>query len=108
MDLMAADRLDPRLRTMALQVLRHDRKRRSRWMKLEMTGNDTAAPTPGRQPRGVCCAGVIEISPDQDMSLGLNLALGLVSDECALICDNCTSRLISARQASKPLPRGRH
>ena len=63
-------------------------------MKLEMTGNDTAAVSAGRQPRCVCCAGVIEISPDQDMSLGLNVALGLVSDECALICDGCTSRLI--------------
>ena len=51
-------------------------------MKLEMTANDTAAVTSGRAPRCVCCAGVIEISADQDMSLGLNLALGLVSDEC--------------------------
>ena len=76
-------------------------------MKLEMTGNDTAAATGGRQPRCVCCAGVIEISPDQDMSLGLSVALGLVSDECALICDSCTSRLISAREASKRLTPGR-
>jgi hypothetical protein len=76
-------------------------------MKLETTGNDTAVATVGRQPRCVCCDGVIEISPDQDMSLGLNVALGLVSDECALICHACTSRLISARAANKPLARGR-
>jgi hypothetical protein len=76
-------------------------------MKLEMTGNDPAAVNAGRQPGCVCCAGVIEISPDQDMSLGLNVALGLVSDECALICDGCTSRLIAARAASKPLARRR-
>ena len=76
-------------------------------MKLEMTGNDAAAAMASRQPRCVCCAGVIEISPDQDMSLGLNVALGLVSDECALICDSCTSRLITAREASKRLTPGR-
>ena len=76
-------------------------------MKLEMTGTETAAATAGRPPRCVCCAGAIEISPDQDMSLGLNAALGLVSDECALICDSCTSRLISAREATKPPGRGR-
>ena len=76
-------------------------------MKFETTGNEIAAVTAGRQPQCVCCAGVIEISPDQDMSLGLNVALGLVSDECALICDNCTSRLISAREASKRLTPGR-
>ena len=51
--------------------------------------------------------GDTEITPDQDMSLGLNVALGLVSDECALICDGCTSRLIAAREVSKPLARRR-
>ena len=76
-------------------------------MKLEMTGNDTAAATPGRQPRCVCCAGVIETSPDQDMLVGLNVALGLFSDECALICDGCTSQLIAARSANAPPTRRR-
>ena len=76
-------------------------------MKLELHGNDTVAATARRQARCICCAGVIEISSDQDASLGLNVALGLVSDECALICNDCTSRLISARQANKPLARGR-
>lgn len=106
-DLMAADRLGFALKTAALTVLKRGRHRRSRWMKLEITGNDTAAMTTGRAPRCVCCAGVIEVSPDQDMSLGMNVALGLVSDEYALICDGCTSRLIAAREASKPLPRRR-
>ena len=107
MELMAADRLGSALRSVALSVLKRGRHRRSKWMKLEMTANDTAAVTSGRAPRCVCCAGVIEISPDQDMSLGLNVALGLVSDECALICDGCTSRLIAAREVSKPLARRR-
>lgn len=107
MDFMAADRLGSVLRIAALSVLKRGRHRRSRWMKLEITGNDTSAMTSGRAPRCVCCAGVIEVSPDQDMSLGLNVALGLVSDECALICDGCTSRLIAAREASKPLARRR-
>jgi hypothetical protein len=107
MDLMAADRLGSALQTAALSVLKRGRHRRSRWMKLEITGNDTAAMTSGRAPRCVCCAGVIEVSPDQDMSLGLNVALGLVSDECALICDGCTSRLIAAREANRSPARRR-
>jgi Cu/Ag efflux pump CusA len=47
------------------------------------------------------------MSPDQDMSLGLNVAFGLISDECAVICNACTSRLVSARKANKPPARGR-
>jgi hypothetical protein len=107
MDLMAADRQGSRLRIMALSLLKRGRHRRSKWMKLEVTDNDTAAATASRQSRCICCAGVIEMSPDQDASLGLNVALGLVSDECALICNACTSRLISAREANKPAARGR-
>jgi len=42
----------------------------------------------------------------QDMSLGLNVALSLISDECAVICNACTSRLVSARKANKPPARG--
>ena len=76
-------------------------------MKRETTGIEPAATTLDRPPRCVCCDGVIEISPERDTSLGLNLALGLVSDECALVCDGCTSRLIAAREAIKPVARGR-
>ena len=75
-------------------------------MKLETTGNTTTAAA-SRQPRCVCCAGVIETSPDQDMLVGLNLALGVFSDECALICDGCTSQLIATRAASTPPTRRR-
>ena len=71
-----------------------------------MTGNTTTA-TASRQPICVCCAGVIETSPDQDMLVGLNVALGLFSDECALICNSCTSQLIAARAANTPPTRRR-
>ena len=76
-------------------------------MKLELRSNDTIAATANRQARCICCAGVIETSSDQDASLGLNVTLGLVSDECALICSDCTSRLIAVREADKLLTRRR-
>lgn len=63
--------------------------------------NDIVAPLPGTQHRCLGCGGIIEISSDQDVSAGLNLALGLVSDECALICDGCASRLIAEKQVQK-------
>jgi hypothetical protein len=76
-------------------------------MKHETTGSGATTPDIARPPRCICCDGIIEISPDQDIALGLNLALGLVSDECALICDGCASRLIAARAADEPPARGR-
>ncbi|MBV9562212.1 MAG: hypothetical protein JOY90_17465 [Bradyrhizobium sp.] len=56
--------------------------------------------------RCACCDGVIEIGADRDVAIGLSLPLGLVSDECALICNGCTARLIAARQAQKSTARG--
>ena len=55
------------------------------------------------QHRCIACGGVIDMPPDQDLGLGLNLRLGLVSDECALICDGCTAQLTAARTAQKPV-----
>src|SRR4029079_1473780 len=72
-----------RLRDAANQMSLNSRHRRSRSMKIETTGDTATAVTASRRPICVCCAGAIETSPDQDMSLGLNVALGLVSDECA-------------------------
>jgi hypothetical protein len=77
-------------------------------MKIEATGDTTATSTARRRPLCVCCAGVMETSSDHDMSVGLNVVLGLVSDECALICDGCTSQLIAARAATMPPKRRRH
>jgi hypothetical protein len=77
-------------------------------MKRESAADNIIAPSLGTPSRCICCGGTIEIAPDEDISVGLNLALGLVSDECALLCDGCTSRLIAERQEDKPvLPRRR-
>jgi len=45
-------------------------------------------------PRCLCYNGTLPGLADRDIPIGLNAALGLVSDECGLICDDCTTRLI--------------
>ena len=70
-------------------------------MTSENASREAIAVPPSTQHRCICCGGTIEMPPGQDLSLGLSLSLGLVSDECALICDGCTSRLIEARRAQK-------
>lgn len=49
------------------------------------------------RPRCSSCNGIIAGLADQDLGIGLNIELGLVSDECALVCDECTAKLIDAR-----------
>jgi len=49
------------------------------------------------QHRCMCCGGVIENLSDEATSIGLDLKLGLVSDECALICNDCTTLLAAAK-----------
>ena len=49
----------------------------------------------------LCCNGVIAGVSDEDAGIGLSPALGLVSDECAYICDNCTAKLIEAAAARR-------
>ena len=49
------------------------------------------------QHRCSCCDRVIPLLPDEDFAVGLNVELGLVSDECALICNACTASLIETR-----------
>jgi hypothetical protein len=53
------------------------------------------------QHRCLCCNGVIASLSDEDAAIGLSPALGLVSDECAFICNDCTARLIEAAAAQK-------
>jgi len=62
---------------------------------------------PLRQHRCICCNGATEISPDQDLSLGLSLRLALVSDEVAMNCDACAAHLTAARDAEMQPPRSR-
>jgi len=58
-----------------------------------------------RLPRCLCCDGVITDISDQAAAVGLDLRLGLVSDECALICNGCTAKLIEARALQGYAPR---
>ena len=51
------------------------------------------------QYRCLNCDGVIAGLAEQDLGLGLNIKLGLVSDQCALVCNDCTAKLIAARSA---------
>ncbi len=44
--------------------------------------------------RCLSCNGIIAGLADQDLGIGLDIKLGLVSDECALICNACTAKLI--------------
>jgi len=53
------------------------------------------------QHRCLCCGGIIENLRDEALSIGLDLKLGIVSDECALICDGCAAKLIEAWASRK-------
>jgi len=59
------------------------------------------------QHRCMCCNGVIENLSDETISIGLDLKLGLVSDECALICNDCTAKLAEARMLQQRSANGR-
>ncbi|MGY8661038.1 hypothetical protein Q3C01_01555 [Bradyrhizobium sp. UFLA05-109] len=50
--------------------------------------------------RCLSCNGIIAGLAEQDLGNGLNIKLGLVSDECALICNGCTAKLIEMQPAS--------
>ena len=50
------------------------------------------------QHRCMVCDGVIANVSDEVFSIGLDLRLGLVSDKCALICNDCTTKLIETRK----------
>jgi hypothetical protein len=54
---------------------------------------------PEPQYRCACCEGIIENLSNKAIPSGLDLKLGYFSDECVLICNACTSRLIEANSA---------
>jgi hypothetical protein len=72
-------------------------------MKHEAATSHPVVSPPNSRYQCICCGGVIEMPIDQDLGIGLNLPLGLVSDECAFICDRCTANLIAAQSAQKSL-----
>jgi hypothetical protein len=47
--------------------------------------------------RCLSCNEIIAGLADRDFGIGLNIKLGPVSDECALICNECTAMLIEAK-----------
>ena len=49
------------------------------------------------QHRCLYCDRVIPALADEDLAVGLDSKLGLVSDECALVCNECTAKLIETR-----------
>ena len=57
----------------------------------------TADPHADTQYRCLSCNGIIPGLADQDLAVGLDLMLGLVSDACALICNECTAKLTEAQ-----------
>ena len=68
-------------------------------MTSDSMGGQSVIDASFRQHRCICCDGAIDIPPDQDVSPGLSLRLGLVSDEFALICDGCAAHLTATRDA---------
>jgi len=58
--------------------------------------------------RCACCQGIIESLSSETVPSGLYLRLSLVSDECELICNDCTARLVEEnRSRARPAERRR-
>jgi hypothetical protein len=64
-----------------------------------VTGLPGQQPIPEPQYQCACCEGIIEVLSDQAIPSGLDLKLGFISDECVLVCNTCTLRLIGANKA---------
>ena len=70
-----------------------------------MADHQVAAGPPGQQIVGeheyrcACCEGIIENLSSETIPSGLDLRLALGSDECELICNDCTARLVEANPA---------
>ena len=61
-------------------------------------------PAVGAQRRCLYCNGISVGLAEQDLGIGLNIKVGLVSDECTLIRNECTMKLTVLREPSvRPL-----
>ena len=83
------------------RYMRYDTACQKEWMHMARHAAIVAVPNQQTnselQHRCMCCERIIENLSAEAMSIGLDLKLGLVSDECALICNDCTARLVEAR-----------
>ena len=70
-----------------------------------VTGMSAQPVVPEPEYQCACCEGIIENLSGEAIPSGLDLKLGFFSDECVLICNACTSRLIEANSARPSLPR---
>jgi len=77
-----------------------------------MAHHQVAAGVPSQQIVGeheyrcACCEGIIENLSSEAVPSGLDLRLALGSDECVLVCNDCTARLVEANPA-RPAARRR-
>ena len=55
---------------------------------------------PTARSRCMCCGGVIDGLAD-DGAIGIDVRIGLFSDECAFVCNACTANLIQATALRK-------
>ena len=55
------------------------------------------------QHRCLYCDRIIPDLPDMDLTVWLDVKLGLVSDEIALVCNACTAQLIEMRAREAPV-----
>ena len=60
---------------------------------------------PEPQYQCACCEGIIENLSSEAIPSGLDLKLSFFADECVLICNACTARLIEANSARPAHPR---
>jgi hypothetical protein len=86
-----------------ITIARRDvRTLEERHMARQATTTDAVDHIPQAQYRCICCDGTIENLSEETLPVGLDLRLGLVTDECALVCNACTAKLIDARTSPAP------
>jgi len=64
-----------------------------------VTGYSGQHVVPEPQYQCACCEGIIENLSGETIPSGLDLKLNFIADECLLICNACTSRLVEAKKA---------